>query len=431
MSTRFDTLVEHRPAAARRIVAAGNLATCTIPAGTVLAVFTGHTLLAVLGVLAGIVSYTAGYLAALWRHGARLHAELAAIVRDPLTGLSTRAAADQALREATRTGTQVTVALADVDWLKIVNDNLGRAAGDRYLIAVAQRLTEAVPAGASVYRYGGDEFLIVAPGLAPSALAAAIGAAMTRPAVIAAQHLRPRASVGIASSGGGDVTYAVACADAAMASAKADGGARALVYQLDRDGRPAPDGTRPIAGRRGTPPRGFDDLAWLPEPGDDLLPVLWTITQARSVYRAVCAVRDRWDQAVQEARTGAAEPPPPPEAKPGHLNIRPTPAGFAAMAGLAETELAKYTQLAEQLARLLDALPDPDTDTPAAAGTTAAAAVHLQGISSAFTAREIEGLVITAAEAVCGAIDDLSDRQRELATRAYALLTDESDDSDD
>lgn len=145
MSTRFDTLAEHRPDAARRIVAAGNLATCTIPAGTVLAVITGHTLLAVLGVLAGIVTYTAGYLAALWRHGARLRAELAAVGRDPLTGLPTRGAADQALCEATRTGLQVTVAFADVDWLKIVNDNLGRAAGDRYLIAVAQRLTEAAP----------------------------------------------------------------------------------------------------------------------------------------------------------------------------------------------------------------------------------------------------------------------------------------------
>lgn len=269
----------------------------------------------------------------------------------------------------------------------------------------------------------------MAPGAAPSALAAAIGAAMTRPAVIAAQQLRPRASVGIAASGG-DAFYAVACADAAMASAKADGGARALVFEVDRDGRPAPDGTRPIAGRRSAPPRGFDDLAWLPEPGDDLLPVLWTLPQARSVYRALCAVRDRWDQALQEARTGEAEPPPPTEAKAGHINIRPTPAGFAIMASLAETELAKYTQLAEQLARLLDALPDPDTGTTHAAGTPATAAVYLRGISSAFTALEIEGLVITAAEAVCGELDDLSDRQRELAARAYALLTDESDDSD-
>lgn len=421
MSTRFDTLVEHRPAAARRIVAAGNLATCTIPAGTVLAVITGHTLLSVLGVLAGIVSYTAGYLASLWR----LRAEVTAAGRDPLTGLSTRATADQALREATRTGARVTVALADVDWLKAINDNLGRAAGDRYLTAVAHRLAQAVPAGAAVYRYGGDEFLIVAPGAVPSTLAAAIGAAMARPTIIAAQRLRPRASVGIAASGGGDAVYAVACADAAMASAKTEGGARALVYRLDRDGRPAPDGTRPIAGRRGAPPRGFADLAWLPEPGDDLLPVLWTVAQARSVYRALCVVRDRWDQALQEARTGATAPSPPTEAKPGHLNIRPTPAGFAVMADLAQAELAKYTQLAEQLARLLDALPDPDPGTPAAAGTPATA-VYLRGISSAFTPLEIEGLVITAAEAVCGDLDDLSDRQRGLAARAYALLTDDN-----
>jgi hypothetical protein len=47
------------------------------------------------------------------------------------------------------------------------------------------------------------------------------------------------------------------------------------------------------------------------------------------------------------------------------------------------------------------------------------------GISRHFTSDEIEALVITAAEAVCGNLDDLSTRQAGLAERAYRLLMDE------
>jgi hypothetical protein len=49
--------------------------------------------------------------------------------------------------------------------------------------------------------------------------------------------------------------------------------------------------------------------------------------------------------------------------------------------------------------------------------------VTLMGISRHFRADEIECLVLTAAEAVCGQLDDLSSRQVELATQVYALLT--------
>jgi len=43
-------------------------------------------------------------------------------------------------------------------------------------------------------------------------------------------------------------------------------------------------------------------------------------------------------------------------------------------------------------------------------------------ISGSFTADEIECLVRTAGEAVCGQLDDLSARQRSLAERAYQIL---------
>ncbi|RSS80417.1 hypothetical protein EF919_40645 [Streptomyces sp. WAC02707] len=50
------------------------------------------------------------------------------------------------------------------------------------------------------------------------------------------------------------------------------------------------------------------------------------------------------------------------------------------------------------------------------------AVVELTGISASFTPLELEGLIRTAAEAVYGDEDDLSSRQRELASRAYTLM---------
>ncbi|MCG7522889.1 hypothetical protein MHW47_00265 [Streptomyces sp. OfavH-34-F] len=55
--------------------------------------------------------------------------------------------------------------------------------------------------------------------------------------------------------------------------------------------------------------------------------------------------------------------------------------------------------------------------------------VELIGISASFTPLELEGLVRTAAEAVYGDDDDLSTRQRELASRAHALMAQEAEDT--
>jgi len=424
LSTFFDTFAEHHPDATRRVIAAANLAACMIPAATVAAILAGHTGLALVGVIAGILLYPAGYHAAAWRYGRRQRTAVAAAGRDALTGLPSRAVADQLIHRATHTAADVTIALADVDWLKPINDNLGFAAGDQYLLAIARRLADATPPDGVLVRHGGDEFAILAPGADPGSLAASIGAAMSRPVVIAGVQLRPRASVGIAASGGGDAAYTRGCADAALASAKAAGGARALIYSLDRDGRPNRDGTRPVVRRRDIPPRGDGDLAWLPEPGDELVPVLWTLQQARTVHNALCIVRDRWEQAQHDAQSAADQPPQPTAPTPGRLNIAPTPGGWRGIAGMAAQEQAKYRQLAEHLGRLLEAFPDPST---AARVPDGPASVVLVGISAAFTAIEVEGLVRTAAEAVYGQPEDLSSRQRELAARAYALLMQDSE----
>jgi diguanylate cyclase (GGDEF)-like protein len=169
-----------------------------------------------------------------------------------ITGLATRAIADQMLRSATRRGANLTVALADIDGLHAINANFGHAAGDQYITTVAARLARAVPTGGCLVRQGGDEFTLLAPDTDPDDLAGAVGAALSGPATIAGYRIQPRASIGIADSGGDDAHYTRACADAAMYTAKEAGGNQIMVYQPDRDGRPAGPGRYPPAG---PPPR--------------------------------------------------------------------------------------------------------------------------------------------------------------------------------
>ncbi|HEY2282839.1 MAG TPA: bifunctional diguanylate cyclase/phosphodiesterase [Solirubrobacteraceae bacterium] len=85
---------------------------------------------------------------------------------DALTGLPNRALMlDRAERILARTGRQSEViagALSvEIDWVKDVNDRLGRPAGDQLLKIVAQRLERVIRTGDTVGRLGGDEFVIL------------------------------------------------------------------------------------------------------------------------------------------------------------------------------------------------------------------------------------------------------------------------------
>jgi diguanylate cyclase (GGDEF)-like protein len=84
---------------------------------------------------------------------------------DALTGLRNRrfglAHAAQELARAARQGTRLTVVLADLDGLKLLNDTYGHGAGDDALRAVAQCLQAVLRSDDTCARYGGDEFLMV------------------------------------------------------------------------------------------------------------------------------------------------------------------------------------------------------------------------------------------------------------------------------
>jgi diguanylate cyclase (GGDEF)-like protein len=422
-------------AVADRILAAAITAVLLLPAGAVAAIVTRHPHLAVVIVLVNCGACGVGHAAATARHRRRHEAALADARRDPLTGLPNRAAADDLIDRATRGDIPMTVALIDVDGLRAVNTGLGHAAGDQYLAAVAARLSAAVPAGGLLVRQGGDEFTLLAPDVAPTVLATAIGAALAGPAVVAGHRMQPRASVGIATSGpqtdhdardavgraaGFDAGYARGCADAAMYSAKAAGGNHILIYDPDRDGVPAPDGTRPLRRRRDSDPLAADAAGWLPTPGVGLVSLLLPAADLRTVHHLLTVAADRWAQTTNEAQAGGRRPTrPQPAADANSINIEPTPNGYRGLARIAADQQRNYTRLADQLAPIVEATTELDEPQPRHPGMAAAVLV---GISAAFTPIEIEGLVRTAAEAVYGDPDDLSSRQRQLAARAYDLL---------
>jgi diguanylate cyclase (GGDEF)-like protein len=83
--------------------------------------------------------------------------------RDTLTGLHNRRHADEFLQReiarARREGHPISVALADIDHFKQINDDHSHGIGDRVLAQVARIFNERVPGADLVARYGGEEFL--------------------------------------------------------------------------------------------------------------------------------------------------------------------------------------------------------------------------------------------------------------------------------
>jgi diguanylate cyclase (GGDEF)-like protein len=79
---------------------------------------------------------------------------------DALTGLPNRAALMQDLSQRGALD-ETTVLFIDLDGFKEVNDALGHESGDGVLRDVASRIAADVPAGVSVGRLGGDEFLVI------------------------------------------------------------------------------------------------------------------------------------------------------------------------------------------------------------------------------------------------------------------------------
>lgn len=175
----------------------------------------------------------------------RANAELAATARtDALSGVGNRRRFDEDIVQvharAQRLGQPYCVAMVDIDRFKDFNDRFGHPRGDEVIRSVGQSLVSSSRRSDAVYRYGGEEFVIIYP---ESQLPEVLAAAERTRAAIEARHLSPEGdaaqsgvtiSLGVAqmSLGKREASHVIAEADEALYEAKGAGRNRVASSEL-------------------------------------------------------------------------------------------------------------------------------------------------------------------------------------------------------
>jgi diguanylate cyclase (GGDEF)-like protein/PAS domain S-box-containing protein len=154
---------------------------------------------------------------------------------DPLTSLPNRKDFTQRLTIALDDGDALAVAFIDIDDFKVINDSLGHGAGDRLLMAVAERLRRVLRPSDALARFGGDEFTALLEGVGDPVqalrVADRLGASLRAPFEIDGQQRFVTASVGVVLGGrGDDAEELLRDADSAMYRAKELGKARCELF---------------------------------------------------------------------------------------------------------------------------------------------------------------------------------------------------------
>ena len=158
--------------------------------------------------------------------------------KDGLTGLMNRRhfmqSAEIELQRAQRYRRPVTVAMADLDNFKRLNDTYGHAAGDAVLRAFAARVGEMLRGSDLVCRYGGEEFAFLFPEISPletAGLAERLRIACADNEVVLPDGRRIKAtvSIGLADASATPIEIALSHADAALYEAKRQGRNRVVL----------------------------------------------------------------------------------------------------------------------------------------------------------------------------------------------------------
>ena len=170
---------------------------------------------------------------------------------DSLTGLYNHRAFHERLRlalaSASRSHQAVSVLMLDIDDFKRVNDVFGHGAGDEILRSLAETLKDAVRASDVVYRLGGEEFAVVIASRSPESAERLAHRLVER---VEAAEFDPAGRITISVGLARGPEHAmnprelIACAEAAMMTAKARGKNQIVLYDessLERpDGLPVP-----------------------------------------------------------------------------------------------------------------------------------------------------------------------------------------------
>ena len=159
-------------------------------------------------------------------------------------------------------GRHFSLMFLDFDGFKLINDSLGHAVGDEFLVAVSRRIQQHVRPNDVVARLGGDEFAILSVDIGDEhcvlALAERLLEALRQPFKIAGSDISTSASIGITFSGLGYNTPSdmLRDADAAMYKAKVNGKAQYALFdgvlhgEMSHRRRLEGDLRRALAGRQ-------------------------------------------------------------------------------------------------------------------------------------------------------------------------------------
>ena len=154
---------------------------------------------------------------------------------DALTGLPNRRrileTLDEAIDAARRRRRMLAVLVLDIDAFRKINSGYGWAGGDDVLRECSARLAALLPAGDTLARQGGNEFIVVqkdSAGVAASALAERMLACMREPFVLKGQRVFLSASIGVAllPDASCDAEELLQMAQVAMGGARAAGNAQ-------------------------------------------------------------------------------------------------------------------------------------------------------------------------------------------------------------
>ena len=241
---------------------------------------------AVLTVLACAVVYL------LYRRAARSNAQLQTLnrqlefhsMRDALTGLHNRRSflekmqarngRASAERRAVAPGGVDCFVLMDIDHFKSINDRWGHAVGDAVLVEVARRLNAAMRDSDMVVRWGGEEFMVYAPGTDPDYIAVlaarileAIGSAPVDADTCTVPVTVTAGVVWLPQAAGGDIDWqsATRLADWALYQGKTGGRNQARI--LSRLHAPPASVLDALDGADGVAPAGLFKVECVPGPG--------------------------------------------------------------------------------------------------------------------------------------------------------------------